>query len=181
MAAKVFRCVVMGGALDVRRHLSKYGRGQVRCTYGACGTFPLHAVMDNVFECNRLEIIRILLEHGADPNAAAKNARKRTPLHRAITKGLVKEALLLISLGRGDPAIPDGRGVDGFEHAARLRDPTMLNALIARCGYVEHQRSTLRCRRVAERWRIRRLLVYVARKRYHLPREICAMIVSFNK
>jgi len=62
---------------------------------------PLHRASGN----GRAEVVRILLEHGADP--IAQNKRGWAPLHRASDRGHVEVVRLLIGFGAGASARDD--------------------------------------------------------------------------
>ena len=65
------------------------------------GDTPLHDVLARVYasnERNVVEIVRRLLEHGADPNIRHRR-RRSTPLHGASSRGSVEVARLLLSYG----------------------------------------------------------------------------------
>jgi len=62
---------------------------------------PLHRASGN----GRAEVVRILLEHGADP--IAQNKRGLAPLHRASDRGHVEVVRLLIGFGAGVSARDD--------------------------------------------------------------------------
>ena len=64
------------------------------------GKTPLYEILNNgdsSREEERVTIMRLLLEHGADPNRCANDLR--TPLHEASSRGQVKAARLLLSYG----------------------------------------------------------------------------------
>ena len=70
---------------------------------GRFGDTPLHLTMDNWYKQSertqdcRLDVVKFLLEHGADPDA--KNDDHSTPLHAASHFGSVKGARLVLEQG----------------------------------------------------------------------------------
>ena len=70
----------------------------------------------------RLEVMRVLLAAGADPNGAGSGGT--TPLHAAVEwAGHLDAARLLLAAG-ADADVPDARGRSGRESAARREEPT---------------------------------------------------------
>ncbi len=67
------------------------------------GRTPLHTA---AYE-GRFDVVKLLLEHGADPNTQDKDGR--TPLHWAALRGLVDVVRLLLVHG-ADPTVEDEDG-----------------------------------------------------------------------
>lgn len=79
----------------------------VRMASRPLGFTPLHsAVADDAGEVTK-DIVKMLLDKGADPNA--KNANGSTPVHTAAFTGNVPVLEMLLEAG-GDPQAPDKEG-----------------------------------------------------------------------
>ena len=82
------------------------------------GDTPLHDVLSRVYPSpkgNVVEIVRRLLEHGADPNIV-RTGSGSTPLHKASADGSLEVARLLLSYGANIDK-KDGMGVTPFQVA----------------------------------------------------------------
>jgi len=96
----VARLLLEHGA-DVNSRTSDYDYGQT----------PLHIVVKN----NRIEVLHVLLEHGA--NVAAKDNHGRTPLHLVAERGSVDVARVLLKHG-ANVAAEDNEGRTPFQIAS---------------------------------------------------------------
>jgi len=107
------------------------------------GETPLHHALASL-EPNRTALVRLLLEHGADPNARTNpgfysfnyggdlRTRGETPLHRAAAYAPAETIELLLSFG-ADPSIRDANGDAPPTWALwHLRDRTVLRAFKGR-------------------------------------------------
>jgi ankyrin repeat protein len=94
---------------------------------GMDGYGPLHLAA----EFGQVEVIRLLSEHGADPNAVSMNDLRATPLHRAISGGHRDTAGLLLALGASPNSI-ERDGVTALHLAARRGDETIVDLLLLR-------------------------------------------------
>jgi uncharacterized protein len=79
----------------------------------------------------RLEVARLLLERGADPNAVAFNASRVTPLHSAVSARRRDLAGLLLALGASANAVQKG-GWTPLHAAARNGDEAIVDLLLLR-------------------------------------------------
>lgn len=94
---------------------------------GMDGYAPLHLAA----EFGQVEVARLLMGRGADPNAVSMNELRATPLHCAITSGHRDTASLLLALGASPNAIQHG-GVGALHLAARRGDETIVDMLLIR-------------------------------------------------
>ena len=78
---------------------------------------------------NGPEIARILIEHGADVSAAAKNKMKVTPLHSAAAAPSCKIVRILVENGADANARQEG-GWTALHEAAQIGDMEMVKALL---------------------------------------------------
>jgi ankyrin repeat protein len=79
----------------------------------------------------RLEVARMLLERGADPNSVAQNQSRVTPLHSAVAGGHRDLAGLLLALGSSPNAVQQG-GFTPLHAAARSGDEGTVGLLLLR-------------------------------------------------
>jgi len=86
----------------------------------------------------RQQVVRVLLENGADPNSP--NAVGYTPLHRAAQEGHLEEVRLLLAYG-ADPLAKDHSGETVLEMATRHGHAAMAQLLQQRVGEMRHGRS----------------------------------------
>lgn len=80
---------------------------------GGSGYTPLHFASRN----NQLDIVHVLLHHGADPNRQT-NAGRATPLHRAAYCGHMDVVKALLKAG-ANPCIKDADGLTAADKALR--------------------------------------------------------------
>ena len=78
-----------------------------------------------------LEVARLLLGRGADPNAVALNESRVTPLHSAVSARHRDTASLLLALGASPNAVPRG-GWTPLHAAARNGDEVLVDMLLLR-------------------------------------------------
>jgi ankyrin repeat protein len=79
----------------------------------------------------QLEVARMLLERGADPNAVAQNASRVTPLHSAVAGRHRDLAGLLLALGSSANAVQQG-GWTPLHAAAQNGDEATVGLLLLR-------------------------------------------------
>jgi ankyrin repeat protein len=79
----------------------------------------------------RLEVARVLLEHGADPNAVALNESRGTPLHSAVASRHRDVASLLLALGASANVVQHG-GWTPLHAAAGHGDDAIASLLLLR-------------------------------------------------
>jgi ankyrin repeat protein len=92
------------------------------------GETALYSVLtDHGSEGKVVEIVRRLLEHGADPNI--RNKKHKTPLHQASSRGFLEAARLLLSYGAKVDE-EDGKGKTPFQRAASEGHDEMMKLLL---------------------------------------------------
>ena len=79
----------------------------------------------------QLEVARLLLGRGADPNAVALNESRVTPLHSAVAARHRDTASLLLALGGSPNAVQKG-GWTALHTAARNGDEAIIDMLLLR-------------------------------------------------
>jgi ankyrin repeat protein len=79
----------------------------------------------------QLEVARLLLGRGADPNAVTLNGARVTPLHSAVTAKHRDTASLLLALGASPNAVQRG-GFTALHIAARDGDEAIVDMLLLR-------------------------------------------------
>ena len=79
----------------------------------------------------RLEVARLLLERGADPNAVAQNDSRVTPLHSAVSARHRDLAGLLLALGASANVVQKG-GYTPLHSAAHNGDEAIVDLLLLR-------------------------------------------------
>lgn len=79
----------------------------------------------------RMEVARLLLGRGADPNAVALNESRVTPLHSAVAARHRDTASLLLALGASPNAVQHG-GWTPLHAAARTGDEAIIDMLLLR-------------------------------------------------
>lgn len=110
---------------DAVRALLELG-ADVRPASRSGGFTPLHSAVADDTGTVAKEIVRMLLDAGADPNA--KSAGGGTPLHTAAFVGDVEITKLLLAAG-ADPLQTDAKGRTALD-VARERDRTEAAALL---------------------------------------------------
>ena len=76
---------------------------------------PLHIAAQNGY----LEIVELLLEHGANPNVQDNDGR--TPLHYAVENCHVDVARVLLDHG-ADPTIRDNEGMTPLDYSSNCEE-----------------------------------------------------------
>ena len=97
----LFEAAAAGEVAVVRRRLTEGWEIEDRSDDGFT---PLHFAA----YFGRLEVARLLLELGADPNAVASNGSRVTPLHSAVSARHRDLAGLLLALGASANAVQKG-------------------------------------------------------------------------
>ena len=99
------------------------------------GNTPLYWAATGYYDSNPADIMRRLLEHGADPNIC--NNKHSTPLHNASSNGLLEAARLLLSYGAKLDEM-DTNGMTPFQLAAS-RGHNEITKLLLEHGAVPQQ------------------------------------------
>jgi len=123
----IFDAAAVGNAAAIRKLLAE-DRGDVDGR-GLDGYSPLHLAA----EFGQLEVARLLLGRGADPNAVSMNELRATPLHSAISGGHRDTASLLLALGASPNAIQRA-GVGALHLAAHRGDEAIVDMLLLRAA-----------------------------------------------
>jgi ankyrin repeat protein len=121
----IFDAACLGNVAAVRALLQS-DRADVDVR-GMDGYSPLHFAA----EFGQVEVARLLLGRGADPNAVSMNDLRATPLHSAIAAGHRDTAGLLLALGASPNAIQHG-GVTALHLAAHNGDEAIVDMLLLR-------------------------------------------------
>lgn len=108
------------------RNLLQADRGEID-ERGMDGSTLLHLAA----EFGQVDVVRLLLGRGADPNAVSMNDRRATPLHTAIRARHRDTASLLLALGASPNAIEQG-GLTALHLAARYGDEAIVDMLLLR-------------------------------------------------
>jgi ankyrin repeat protein len=120
----IFEAAALGRASRISELLEK---DPVLCNaYSADGYTALHLAAF----FGRTDSVKLLLEQGCDPGAAAHNARGVTPLHGAAARGHLDTARLLLEAG-ADPNARDINGDTPLHLAARSHDAALREMLTA--------------------------------------------------
>ncbi len=120
-----FDAATIGNVQTVRNLLSEE-RASVD-DHGPDGFTALH--LASYF--GQLEVARLLLGRGADPNAVAMNDSRVTPLHSAVAGDHRDVASLLLALGASPNAVQHG-GSTPLHAAARFGDEAIVDMLLLR-------------------------------------------------
>ncbi len=120
----LFEAAVVGDVAVVRRRLAEGWETDER---GEDGFAPLHLAA----YFGQLEVARLLLERGADPNAVAANDSRVTPLHSAVAARRRDLAGLLLALGASANAVQKG-GWTPLHTAAHNGDEAIVDLLLLR-------------------------------------------------
>jgi ankyrin repeat protein len=120
----LFEAAAAGEVAVVRRRLTEGWEIEDRSDDGFT---PLHFAA----YFGRLEVARLLLELGADPNAVASNGSRVTPLHSAVSARHRDMAGLLLALGASANAVQRG-GWTPLHAAARNGDEAIVDLLLLR-------------------------------------------------
>ena len=124
-AADLFYAIETGGnPAGVRLLVRAYPQLLTATGYKGFDGTPLHAAAMQ----DREEIARVLLEAGANPNAASANGL--TPLHAAAYSGAVDIAALLLDAG-ADPSSTAKNGWTPFDMAHSRGHPELADFLAA--------------------------------------------------
>ena len=78
---------------------------------------------------SQLEVAKYLLEQGADPNIAAKNAFKVAPIHAAVAANHLGICELLVKHG-ADVNLPQAQGIRPLHSAAHIGNLVMVQCLV---------------------------------------------------
>ena len=120
----LFEAAMAGDAAAVRRHLAEGADIEDRSDDGYT---PLHFAA----WFGRLEVARLLLGRGADPNSVAANESRVTPLHSAVSARHRDVAGLLLALGASANVVQKG-GLTPLHAAAREGDEGIIDLLLLR-------------------------------------------------
>ncbi|KAH9988638.1 ankyrin repeat-containing domain protein [Russula vinacea] len=85
--------------LHAATHFGDLEMVQVLLDYGILGSTPLNFALQYRSKNIDPGVVRLLLDHGADPNVLAEYQSGNTPLHRASRSGRIEIARLLIEHG----------------------------------------------------------------------------------
>ncbi len=121
----IFDAASLGDVARIRT-LLQADRGEID-ERGSDGYTLLHLAA----EFGQVDVVRLLLGRGADPNAVSMNERRATPLHAAITARHRDTASLLLALGASPNAIEHG-GLTALHLAARYGDEAIVDMLLLR-------------------------------------------------
>jgi ankyrin repeat protein len=121
----IFGAAATGNVVIVRTQLSS-DRASVD-DHGPDGYTALHLAA----YFGQLEVARLLLGRGADPNAVALNESRVTPLHSAVAAQHRDTASLLMALGASPNAVQHG-GWTPLHTAARNGDEAIADMLLLR-------------------------------------------------
>jgi ankyrin repeat protein len=122
----LFEAATVGDVAVVRRRLADGWDVEDRNDDGYA---PLHLAA----YFGQLEVARMLLERGADPNAVAANGSRVTPLHSAVSARHRDLAGLLLALGASANAVQKG-GWTPLHAAAHNGDEAIVDLLLLRCA-----------------------------------------------
>ena len=120
----LFEAATVGDVAVVRQRLTEGWEIEDR---SGDGYTPLHFAA----YFGRLEVARLLLERGADPNAVATNNSRVTPLHSAVSARHRDLAGLLLALGASANTVQKG-GWTPLHAAARNGDEAIVDLLLLR-------------------------------------------------
>jgi ankyrin repeat protein len=120
----LLEAAAVGDVAAVRRKLTEGWEIDER---GEDGFAPLHLAA----YFGQLEVARLLLERGADPNAVAANDSRVTPLHSAVSARRRDLAGLLLALGASANAVQKG-GWTPLHTAAHNGDEAIVDLLLLR-------------------------------------------------
>jgi ankyrin repeat protein len=123
-ALGLFEAAVVGEAAVVRRKLAEGWEIEDK---SGDGYTPLHLAA----YFGRLEVARLLLERGADPNVVASNDSRVTPLHSAVSARRRDVAGLLLAHGASANAVQKG-GWTPLHSAAHNGDEAIVDLLLLR-------------------------------------------------
>jgi uncharacterized protein len=90
-----------------------------------------YAALHHAAALGQLEVARLLLGRGADPNAVSMNDKRTTPLHSAIAAGHRDTASLLLALGASPNSVQRG-GYTALHLASRVGDEAVVDMLLIR-------------------------------------------------
>ena len=121
---RLFEAAAVGDVAVVRGKLAGGWEIEDRSNDGYA---PLHLAA----YFGRLEVARLLLERGADPNAVASNDSRVTPLHSAVSARHRDLAGLLLALGASANAVQKG-GWTPLHSAAHNGDEAIVDLLLLR-------------------------------------------------
>lgn len=120
----IFEAAAAGDAVRVRELIAR-DPGSVNA-YAEDGFQPLGLAA--FFK--RPDVVRVLLDAGADPNAVSRNAMKVTPLHSAVADdGHGAIARMLLAAG-ADPNVRQRHGWTPLHGAAQMGDVELLRLLL---------------------------------------------------
>lgn len=122
----LFEAAALGETEALEKHL-----GDAPALVGALSTTGLRLLHVAAYFGQR-SIVRLLLAHGADPNAPSSNALEMTPLHCSAGGGHLAVTTMLLRAG----ADPNARRTDGITvlHAAAMTGNAKLVAALLEAG-----------------------------------------------